>query len=153
MHKLLVAFTLTIFGTAIAISAPWQTRESLQQKYVSFLSKKGYFSKIDGDGDVQFQHDGKTYFIEVNEYDTTFFRIVCPNIWSIDSESERAKVLHACDVVNKEGKVTKAYTTNDDVWIGTEVFCATTDDYEVYFDRCLKVLKSGIETFVEEMRE
>ena len=107
--------------------------------------------KCDGDGDVQFSYNDRTYFIEVNEDDNEFFRVVLPNIWPIESVSEGLQVVQACDEVNRSMKCTKAYVTNDDVWIAVELFLSSPDDFKGVFDRCLAAIEQGLETFVEEM--
>lgn len=154
MYKhLVIGCFISLLASTYSIPVQAQSKSDIQQKYVKFLSEKGYFTKIDSDGDVQFQKDGKTFFIEVNEDDLGFFRVVCPNIWDIESETERNQAYKACQDVNAEGKVVKAYVTNDNVWVSCELFCATLDDYEAYFDRCLRAIESGIDTFVDGMRE
>lgn len=129
-----------------------QTESELQQKFLKFLDRgmdiEGW---VDDDGDVQFEYNEKTYFIEVNESDPEFFRLVLFNIWPIESVSEQAQVLEAVDAVNRTQKVIKAYTTNDNVWIAMEVFLNDIDDYEAFLERGLKVIESGVEVFIEEM--
>jgi hypothetical protein len=123
----------------------------LQKMYMDFLESEGLKGRIDNDGDVQFEYESRTYFIEVNEEDNEFFRLVLPNIWPIESVSEGLEVVQACDEVNRTMKCTKAYTTNDDVWIAVELFVASPDDFKTVFERCLKAIDQGVETFVEEM--
>lgn len=152
MHKsLFVSLAFTLLGTVAVLSVAGQSREELQQKYISFLSENDIYSKIDEDGDIQFKYDEKSLYIEVNENDLSFFRLVCANIWSIESEAERAKVLAAIDLVNRDTKVVKMYTNHDNVWVSVEIFCATSDDYEAYFTRSLRVVMQGIDSFVDEM--
>lgn len=140
---LLIVLPTTSFG---------QTAEELQQKFLKFLDRgmdiEGW---VDSDGDVQFEYNDKTYFIEVNESDPQFFRLVLFNIRPIESISEQAQVLAAVDAVNRQQKVIKAYTTNDNVWIAMEVFLNDIDDYEAFLERGLEVIQSGVEIFVEEM--
>lgn len=129
-----------------------QTEDELQQKFLKFLDRgMGIEGWVDSDGDVQFEYNEKTYFIEVNESDPQFFRLVLFNIWPIESISEQAQVLAAVDAVNRQQKVIKAYTTNDNVWIAMEVFLSDIDDYESFLERGLKVIEGGVDVFVGEM--
>ncbi|MEZ4986798.1 MAG: hypothetical protein R2795_17465 [Saprospiraceae bacterium] len=57
----------------------------------------------------------------------------------------------ACDEVNRTMKCTKAFTTNDDVWISVEMFVGRPDAFQSVFKRCLTVIEEGVDTFVEEM--
>lgn len=128
------------------------TEEELQQKFLKFLDREMDIEGwVDSDGDVQFEYDDKTYFIEVNESDAQFFRLVLFNIWPIESLSEQAQVLAAVDEVNRQQKVVKAYTTNDNVWIAMEVFLSDIDGYEAFLERGLEVIEGAVQVFVGEM--
>lgn len=129
-----------------------QTEDELQAKFLKFLDREMDIEGwVDSDGDVQFEYNEKTYFIEVNESDPQFFRLVLFNIWPIESISEQAQVLAAVDAVNRQQKVIKAYTTNDNVWIAMEVFLNDIDDYEAFLERGLDVIEGGVDVFVGEM--
>ena len=153
MRKQLLFFGASLFlffAFAPNLQAQW-TEAKLQKMYMDFLEGEGMKGTIDGDGDVQFQYEDRTYFIEVNESDEEFFRVVLPNIWSIESISEGVQVVQACDVVNRTMKCTKAYTTNDDVWIAVELFVGRPDAFKSVFQRCLSAISSGVDAFIEEM--
>jgi hypothetical protein len=149
------AFLLSLLALAMLLipgSLSAQSESQLQQKYIKFLNNEmDLTGTVDGDGDVQFTYEDHTYFIEVNEEDPEFFRLVIANIWPIESISEQAQVLEAVDAVNRQLKVVKAYTTNDNVWIAMEVFLEDVDDYEAFFGRGLNILGQAIDLFVEKM--
>lgn len=149
----LFAALLSMVLWAMPATATAQSEAELQKMYLRFLDKElDIEGTIDSDGDVQFQWNEHTYFIEVNEGDPEFFRVAIFNIWPIESEEERAQVLAAVDVVNRQMKVAKAYTTtSDNVWIAAEVFISEVDDYESFLVRCLNVIEEGIQVFVDEM--
>ena len=142
---------LLFFAFAPGLQAQW-TAAKLQTMYIDYLEGEGLTGKVDGDGDVQFTYEDRTYFIEVNEDDDEFFRVVLPNIWPIESISEGVKVVQACDAVNRSMKCTKAYTTNDDVWIAVELFVGRPDAFKTVLHRCLTAINSGVDAFVEEMQ-
>lgn len=147
----MVMMVLGIFAFApIAHAQDWSESE-LQEMYMDFLSDNGMEGWIDSDGDVQFDYNDRTYFIEVNEGDNEFFRVVLYNIWPIESNSEAVEVAFACDAVNREMKVTKAYTTNDNVWLACELFVGRPEAFKPVFMRCLEVIEQGVDTFVENM--
>ena len=153
MRKLIHCTALTLLSLlAFSTAAQAQWSESkLQTMYLDFLESEGMSGTIDGDGDVQFTYSDRTYFIEVNEDDNEFFRVVLPNIWPIESVQEGLEVVQACDEVNRSMKCTKAYVTNDDVWIAVELFVGSPTDFKPVFGRCLNAIEQGLETFVEEM--
>ena len=146
----LIILTLYI-GAYVPVHA--QTKSELQKKYSDYLSEKDLFSKIDSDGDVQFKIESRTYFIEVDESDPYFFRLVLPNIWPIESEVERAQVLKAIDIANSKVKVAKIHIVRDDIWVGVEDFMADPDDYESYFDRSLKMIGQCVDYFKDAMND
>jgi len=149
----ILTLILLVWAGFSTTSLQAQSKEELQEMYTDFLDREGYNSWVDEDGDIQFKREGKTFFIEVDEDDAEFFRVVLPNIWPIESEEEREQVLYACDVANRRVKTAKIYTVRDNVWISVEVFEKDRDDYESYFDRCIKVVSLAADYFVEAMNE
>ncbi|MFK7926207.1 MAG: hypothetical protein AB8H47_29935 [Bacteroidia bacterium] len=148
-HTLL--FTLLFCGLFSQSFA--QSVNQLQIRYLEFLESQEIEGKIDTDGDIQFKHEERSYFIEVDATDTEFFRLVLPNVWPIESEEERLQVLRAVDFVNNQVKVAKTYTVKDNVWIGIEVFRDDIDDYEEYFERSLQVIDRSVDYFIQKMEE
>lgn len=144
---LALAFVFTLGG---AVAQDWSETE-IQEMYMTFLKGEGIEGSIDSDGDVQFEYNDRSYFVEVNEEDQEFFRVVLWNIWPIESNSEAVEVAFACDAVNREAKVAKAYTTDDNVWIACELFVGEVDDFKPVFMRCLDAIDSAVGTFVENM--
>lgn len=146
-----IAFSLIVCAALLPASAQAQTESQLQENFLAFLDDQGMEGWVDSDGDVQFEYNDRNYFIEVNEGDPEFFRLVLFNIWPIESQTEAVQVAFAVDAVNRQMKVIKAYTTNDNVWIAMEVFLADINDYKYFFMRGLDVIDNAVETFVEEM--
>ncbi|HOI00363.1 MAG TPA: hypothetical protein PLE85_07430 [Bacteroidales bacterium] len=129
------------------------SKKQLQQMYVNFLKDEGYKPEVDDDGDVKFKREGRTYFILVQETDMEFFTIILPNIWEIESEEERAKVIVACDASNAKTKVTKVYSFKDNVWVTVELFIRQPEDFKGVFARAMNAIDSGAGNFVSKMRE
>lgn len=147
----IVLLLLSIIQINVAISQNWGSDE-LQQLYTDYLTAEGIENRVDSDGDIQFEVDGLSYYIEVVEEDTGFFRLVLFNIWPIESLNERQKVIIACDEVNRTMKVAKAYITEDDnVSISCELFLNEPGDFRFVFSRCLRAIEISVETFVEMM--
>lgn len=149
----------TLFTAAFAIllsftfTANAQTKKELQDMYQKYLTKRDIESTVDEDGDVQFKMDGLTYFIEVNEDDPMYFRLVLANIWPIESEEERAQVYQACNDATANVKVCKVYAVpNDNVWISFENFIEKAKDFDYVFDRALGTIELCKDKFVDTMR-
>lgn len=140
---------VTLF-VAPAAQAQWSDAE-IQESYISFLANEGINGWVDSDGDVQFEYNDRTYFMETNDGDNEFFRVVLFNIWPIESAQERVQVLAAVDAVNRQMKVAKAYTLNDNVWIACELFVESPDSFKPIWSRCMSTIEDGVDTFVSEM--
>lgn len=152
---LMTACLFTALLTATA--APAHANQPAAQKaYMTFLQSKGYIPALDSDGDVTFKTSmggrSLSLFIEASGTDAQFFRVVLPNIWPIESEAERQKVLAACNAANAKLKVAKVYMSGDNVWVAVELFLATPDQYQAVFDRSLSVLSQAVDTFVAAMK-
>ena len=148
-----LATFLLVMGLSTDTFAQKYSESDLQRTFQRFLTDEGIESTVDSDGDIQFEYEDRNYFIEVNENDNEFFRLVLFNIWEIESRAEHEEVQDACDAVNREAKVAKAYTTNENVWIATEMFIERPDHYEGVFYRCLQSIDNSVGIFVREMRE
>jgi hypothetical protein len=133
--------------------APKVTKSSLQNLYMDYLKNEGYRPEVDSDGDVEFKREGLTYFIVVDPDDPECFRLVLANIWKIDDEAERQKVLASADYSNAKSKVSKVYTVKDNVWVSIEILVAHPEDFKAVFKRSLSALTNGEQNFTEDMRK
>ncbi|NVK27645.1 MAG: YbjN domain-containing protein [Flavobacteriia bacterium] len=148
LYSFLLTIAFSLFGL---VSSAQYTESELQEMYMDFLSDEGIEGFIDSDGDVQFDYNGRNYFIEVSEEDQEFFRVVLFNLWPIESTSEAVEVAFACDAVNRQMKVAKAYTLDDNVWIACELFVGSPRDFKSVWNRCLDAIERGVDVFVSEM--
>jgi hypothetical protein len=147
---LLIALALVLFAGS-AWARP-ESREDYQQMYLRYVKLIDANAKIDSDGDVQFKHGDRTYFIQVNESDRQFFRLVLPNFWSIDDPVERLEVCRAADAANSSTKVCKIHTVGDDTWASVELLLAEPEDFADVFNRSLQVIGTAVDTFLEDIR-
>ena len=153
MRTFVITLVVTLgalLTTAPEAQAQWSEAE-LQSLYQDFLGQQGLNNWVDSDGDVQFEYGDRTYFMEVNEDDNEFFRVVLFNIWPIESIEEATEAAFAVNEVNRQMKVAKAYITNDDVWVSCELFVGSPENFRPVWQRCMDVIDQGVETFVEGM--
>lgn len=144
---------LSLLAKQVETSGSVSKESDLQNMYIRYLTDEGYKPKVDKDGDVQFKHESKVYFISVDERDPEFFRIVLAGIWSIESELERQKVLVAADHSNATSKVAKVFTLRDRVWVSIEVFLSKPEQFRQIFKRSMSALQNGVIEFVKKMKE
>lgn len=152
-YMMVIALSLGLLQAGGASAEESMSKKELQTLYSDYLDKEGFRPEIDEDGDVVFKREGWVYFINVSEDDTNFFSVVLPNIWPIESEEERAKVLAAADHANGKAKVTKVFTMNDNVWVATELYVAKPEDFKGVFQRAVSSIETAADMFSSKMKE
>lgn len=150
MNSKLFFIALLILGS-FSVSAQTYSESQLQDLFMDMLEDQGMEGWIDSDGDVQFDYEDLTFFIEVNEDDNEFFRVVLPNIWPIESTTEATTAVYAVNTVNSTKKTAKAYIHDDNVWIAVELFIDNPKNVKPVFMRSLGVIMESVDLFVEEM--
>jgi hypothetical protein len=121
------------------------------QAYMEYLRREGYFPELDTDGDIKFRREGGTYYLMAEENDPTYFRLVFPNFWEIESDTERQQVLFAVGEVNADLKVIKIYPVRDNVWASVEMFLDPIENFHKVFNRAMNVLGEGVAQFRQFM--
>jgi hypothetical protein len=145
-------FSLAFALIALVPSAHAQLSDAeLQQLYTTYLDGRGLANWVDGDGDVQFELDNRTYYIGTNEGDDQFFNLVAYQIWPIESDTERFNTLNAMQAISAGQKVIKGYFSGDNVSLACEIFLPTADAFPQVFDRCTSALDSSVDVFVDNM--
>lgn len=128
------------------------TKQQLADHWVNFLTSEGYPCNIDADGDVTFRCEGYTYFILISDDDPDYFRLVFPNIWSIDDEAERARVIAAADHASAATKVAKVFTVGNNVWVAAELLAESHDEVKPFFGRLIRTLRAAAATFAAKLQ-
>jgi hypothetical protein len=121
------------------------------QVYLDYLRREGYSPELDPDGDIKFKREGGTYYLMTEENDPTYFRLVFPNFWEIESDDERNQILYAVGEVNADLKVIKLYPVRDNVWASVEMFLDPIDNFQKVFNRAMNVLGEGVAQFRQFM--
>jgi len=128
------------------------TEHERAEMYREFLAEEGYVPRLDEDGDVVFKCEGMTFII-VTEEDEQYFRMVCPNFWSIDSEEELDRVAHAACEVTSRIKVAKVYPVEGNTWAAVEMYCSPPEAVLPVLRRAISTLRHVINAFQSAMRE
>lgn len=128
------------------------TAEDLQAMYTEHLREMGLDAAVDADGDVVFRFEGFTYLMRVDELDPWCFRLVLANIWTVEGEHDRPRVLAAMDRTNALSKVVKAYLVEDRVWLSAESLLPNPEDHRAVMGRSMEALSLALGVFVRAMR-
>lgn len=129
------------------------TKQERVEMYRSFLADEGFTPRVDDDGDLFFKYEGRNYIILVSEKDESYFNLVFPGFWSIDNETERRKAAEAAQHATSETKVAKVFPVGDNTWASIEMFCSPPEAFKPVFQRCLRALRTAVNTFGNKMRE
>lgn len=121
--------------------------------YFTYLASEGYRPEVDRDGDVAFKYEGGNYYLSVDE-DDTYFRLVYPNFWSIESPEELRRAYEAASRATERIKVAKVYVRQDakNTSAAIEMFLDPLADFREVFPRSLQALRAGVASFVDSMR-
>ena len=120
--------------------------------FMRFLREEGFRPKIDEDDDIVFKCEGKSYYIEASESDESYFRLILPNFWQIDTPEEERHALVVMSEVNAEIKVAKIYQRKDSIHATVEMFIDPMEGFKQVFPRCLGCIQATIAAFSEKMK-
>lgn len=153
-----ILFTFLLLGIITSASAQSDIETQVQKKiiqdrYVNFLTGKGYSPEVDSDGDVKFTFNERTYYITIDMEEKNFFRIARLANLKLDSEADITKAINICHEVTKEEKVAKVYWINGTIWTSSEIILKDPNDYLAIFDRVLRLTESAYDKFVELWKE
>ena len=120
--------------------------------FMRFLREDGFRPKIDEDDDIVFKFEGKTHYIETNELDESYFRLILPNFWQIDTPEEESHALVVMSEVNAEIKVAKIYQRKDSIHATVEMFIYPMEGFKQVFPRCLGCIQAAVAAFRKKMK-
>ena len=120
---------------------------SKAELYEEYLRQEGFSPTVDGDGDVIFKFEGRTYILFGNEGDTQFFRLAFPNFWEIESDEEEHRVERAAMDVNKSMKVVKIHTAGKNTWVSVELLIDPPENFTGIFQRSLRMIREAVQEF------
>jgi hypothetical protein len=126
----------------------------LRGKYMSILSGMGFRPEIDSDGDIHFKYEGGNYYITDN-CDDTFFFLLYPGIWTLDSKSEQLAGLMAANSATRRVKAAKVFVNSKMDRVAVTVECLVSDPADVrnVLMRSLRCAQEAVKVFKEEIRE
>ena len=99
----------------------------------------------------RFAFEGGTYYLVSAEGDDTFYHLLYPNFWELESDDEYVRALYACDTVNREAKLVKLHTAENDVWAGVEALHDTPAAFAAQVPRYLSYLQESVRAFRDVM--
>ena len=128
--------------------------KELRQFCMDHLKEEGYVPKIDDDGDIAFKCEGDKFYIQLDEEDIQFFRMIFLGNWECEDEEEKIRMYKAASDTNRGMKMVKTSIRDDStVTVAIECLLNNAEYFTINFARWLSAMKSAIETFKEKMSE
>ena len=128
--------------------------EDLRKIYLTILIDNGFRPEIDSDGDIHFKYEGGNYFVTAN-CDDTYFYLLYPGFWSVESPDKQAAALRAANATNLRMKTAKVILGRDMkvVSVTLECYVRQPSDVSSFLMRGLRSIQQAVDVFREEMRD
>ena len=107
--------------------------------------------KIDDD-DIFFKFEGKTHYLEISESDESYFRLILPDFWQIDTPEEERHALVVMSEVNAQIKVAKIYQRKNCINATVEMFIDPMKGFKQVFPKFLGCIQAAIAAFSKKMK-
>lgn len=98
-----------------------------------------------------FRYQMRNFFIEYDDEDEQYLRIIMPGIYEVD-ENNLVDVLTAANVVDRDRKVVKCFVLDEDVHVATELLIDATPNLEDIVPRALGMLIGAQECFNKALK-
>ena len=121
------------------------------ETYSEHLKSEGYVPQADNEGNILFKREGLTYILFASHNDPNYFRLVCPIVWQVETDEQRAKANQVISAVNLNIKAVKLFMVENSVSASSESFLANEGDYKAILPRSLAALAFGVQTFASLM--
>ncbi len=121
--------------------------------YLEFLNTEGYRPALDEDQDITFKHERINYILFPNEKDETFFRLMIPFFWELETPEENERASKVMMKLNADYKAAKFYVMQNDVCVAAEAFYSKPEDVKPLIGRYIDLLASAMREFRQLMRE
>ena len=123
------------------------------ESYLEFLTAEGYRPALDDDKDITFKHERISFILFPNEKDETFFRLMIPFFWELETPEETERATGVMMKLNADYKAAKFYIMQNDVCVAAEAFYSKPDDAKPLIGRYIDLLSSAMREFRQTMRD
>ncbi len=102
---------------------------------------------------ISFEYGGFKYLFVVDENDPFYFRLILPNVLSINT-GVQSVIYGVINVINKNYKAVKVFVNDDaNIWISVEEFIHSKENIYDLFKRIIELLKIVIADFKAKINE
>lgn len=124
----------------------------MQSKFIQYLTIRNLTFQNNVEEQISFQFEGLNYIFVYDNSDSNFFRLLLPNIYSIEKERSIYDIM--INDFNSMYKVVKAIiTSQNQIWLSVEQFVYSDENIDMLFERCVMLLKATIELFQKKINE
>ncbi len=132
-----------------------ETNSVLQrmQQISNYLAEEGFRPEIVEDTSLKLKYEGRLFWVDIDDDDETFYRIVCANYWNIESPEELSWALLAANVSSRSYKFAKTYVNkaNDNVWTAIDYFTKDLEAFLPSLPRMISIVKDSSDEFRKSM--
>jgi hypothetical protein len=153
MKRLLCMLPLVIAFLSVNAQSDDQIKQTLTNKYVSFLKEEGYSPTLDSDGDVKFKYESQNYYLRPTNDEKRF---VLVRYLSDDDVNNFSKLVLAANATMADWYYARIYVvkkTNGEgcsVWLRIDNSLVRTDDFKTLFYKEIRILQNVVDSFKGE---
>ena len=110
-------------------------RLNLRNEYIKFMQEEGFSPKLDSNGHLEFKKEGNLYTLIIIEKPSGFYMALQRTGFNITDDIDLVKCLCACNAVNRDYEVGKAYVSSaaDYIYLQTELYVKQSDEFKYIF--------------------
>lgn len=151
MLRILFLTAALLAAHSLQAETPENAQSPFAQALFGQLETLSLAPRLDEDGDIIFQKENRTYVLIFDAQDPGFMLLALPNIWSIDSEEERARVRGVMESVNTRAKLARLLERGDKVWVIAEAVYAEPGHAVPMLERLISMVDNAVALFGMKM--
>ena len=124
------------------------------EKVREYLAEEGFRPRIEKD-DLFLTYRGWTVVVTNDCDDTSYYYVLVPFFWEIESNAERLQALETASEMSRIYKVTKVFLTGDNANVSamTGAFATTPEAFLDVVVRCISITTAAVEEFRKTMND
>lgn len=145
----ILIFFISIASTAADLS---QKAQNMRTQLKSFLTSNGYSPSIDSDGDIKFKHDGGTYYVHFQDYQSEV-AVSIYKMYNNDTDLSSEALKNICQDIMRDYIMAKLYmsSTYKTIYIEVEALYDTPTQVKDLFESNLLLLSIIVDKFLERI--
>jgi len=150
LFKILILFCIMLCCSAVAWGQTLNAQQKkLQNDIIFYLKSEGFSPSIDEDGDIVFKKEGKSYFIEIDDKETSPFFLTLKRGLYEENGFDNQKAIRAADAA-QEYKGIKVKFYKKTVYVQMEMFLQDVEHFKSTFYRMMSIMSYAMNELIDE---